>query len=842
MTHPAIDLLAQAKQRLPLPALMSQCGHGDRAQKSARCMFHEDSHNSFSVYRREDGNWAWKCHAGCGGGDEADWLAKLRGLSNADACRECIRLAGVTPARSQPSTHNSQPSLDWSQCVRHFTPDHVANFAKWRALSPEFVAWLHARRFIGLFRNCFAFPVSDLQTGAVVRAHVRVVKRQPDGSENVFWFYLPKGPGLPFIIGDARTATFVWVFESPFDMFSALDLTGWHKSPDGLPGIAAVTTRGAENGKRLDGLFASDATLVLFPQNDAPRPDRAETPAQKWTREAAAHSGCKCVQLVSTDDAFKDLNDALRAGLPPEEFQSMLADAQSYAPPPDLHTAPPRNVSRPVIALPPEKIEDAAETPQPFPVESFPPALAGIVVAVARCERVPAALPAVCALGVASAAIGAGLEIVSASDRVTRANLFVLADAESGSGKSQVFRRIAEPIVEHQHQLHESFREKTAPQLASEIGLLTREIKRLETKAAKENTDPKDRERMLGELEYKNARRTDLLQKNAAPCVICADVTSEKLAVLLAANRETLFSASPEARQIVDIVCGRYNSTKSTDESIYLSGFSGDFLRVDRLGRDPLTLRKPCLSVLWLVQPDAMARLFETETLAQSGFLPRFLTCHTQATPKKIVEGEAQAIADAVRGQWAGLIADLLATYQTAEKPHRVEPSLEAKRLLDDFFNAVVDRRTGELADVGQFASRYGEQAWRVALTFHAALYGRNAQHHSLHPETAQSAITVVQWFVDAQLNVLARTRRQAAEQLETEVLELIENNRERKRQDFTTAREVQRNRIVATAYAARSLLDRMERDGLLTGEDVRPEHGGKTSRIYRAVKNPVPE
>jgi len=52
-----------------------------------------------------------------------------------------------------------------------------------------------------------------------------------------------------------------------------------------------------------------------------------------------------------------------------------------------------------------------------------------------------------------------------------------------------------------------------------------------------------------------------LEQRNAPPCVFCAHVTSEKLAVLLAANRETLFSASSEARQIVDIVCGRYNST-----------------------------------------------------------------------------------------------------------------------------------------------------------------------------------------------------------------------------------------------------------------------------------------
>jgi hypothetical protein len=830
------DLIAQAKARLPLPALMAQCGHGDSARKSARCMFHNDSHNSFSAYQRDDGTWAWKCHAGCGGGDEADWLAKLRGLFNADACREYIRLAGVTAPKTSA---RPEKSLDWSQCVRDFTPEHVARFAKWRSLSPEFVAWLQERQLIGLFRNRLAFPVHDA-SGAVVRAHVRAVKRQPDGSENVFWFYTPKGPGLPFIIGDAHTATTVWAFESQFDMFATLGLAGWHKLPDGLPGIAAVATRGAENGKRLAGLSRPDATLVLFPQNDPPRPDRAETPAQKWTREAAEHAGCKIVQLVPTPGDFKDLNDALRASLTPEEFQTALAAAQPYTPLLDLHAAPSRNVSKPLITLPPEESVDDDALP-PFPVESLPPALASIVVAVARCERVPAALPAVCALGVVSASIGAGLEIVSAADRVTRANLFLLASAESGSGKSQVFRRIAESIVEHQHQLHEIFKEKTAPHLVSEIAVLNREAASLEKKAAK-SADDDDRRRMLGELEYKHARLAELKQKNAPPCITCGDVTSEKLAVLLAMNREVLFSASPEARQIVDIVCGRYNSTKNTDEAIYLSGFSGDFLRVDRLGRDPLTLRRPCLSVLWLVQPDAMARLFETETLAQSGFLPRFLVCHTQAAPRKIAEGESQAVSDAIRAQWAGLIADLLAIYHAAETPFRVEPSPEAKRLLDDFFNAVVDRRASELADVGQFASRYGEQAWRVALTLHAALYGRDAHNHPLDAETARHAIAVVQWFVDAQLNVLARSRRQAAEKTEEQVFELLETNRERKNIDFVTARDVLRARIVTSADAARALLEHMVGDGLLIPQDITPAHGGKTTRVYRRVVNPVPE
>jgi len=87
---------------------------------------------------------------------------------------------------------------------------------------------------------------------------------------------------------------------------------------------------------------------------------------------------------------------------------------------------------------------------------------------------------------------------------------------------------------------------------------------------------------------------------------------------------------------------------------------------------------------------------------------------------------------------------------------------------------------------------------------------------------------------------LLAKCRRAAATKLEDQVLELLENTRQRKGQDFITAREVHRARIMPTAEAAKALLARMEADGLLVAEDIIPAHGGKTTRIYRAVKNPV--
>ncbi len=49
------------------------------------CPFHEDEHQSFSVYR--DGNY-WKCFAGCGGGSIIDFWMKFNGVDLGEAIHE----------------------------------------------------------------------------------------------------------------------------------------------------------------------------------------------------------------------------------------------------------------------------------------------------------------------------------------------------------------------------------------------------------------------------------------------------------------------------------------------------------------------------------------------------------------------------------------------------------------------------------------------------------------------------------------------------------------------------------------------------------------------------------
>ena len=191
--------IAEAKSKLPLPALMHRLGLGACAKKSARCPFHDDNRNSFSVYKNGNGEFRWKCFTECGHGDEITFLERQNGISRGEAIKVFLEMAGVsgaTPVRSQPlarRTSEQQP-FDWQKCVDAFAGTHLERLAKWRGYSIEFCHWLKENGLVGLYDGCIAFPVHD-RAGNVVAAHYRL----KDGS----WRYYPQGAKVrPLVIGE----------------------------------------------------------------------------------------------------------------------------------------------------------------------------------------------------------------------------------------------------------------------------------------------------------------------------------------------------------------------------------------------------------------------------------------------------------------------------------------------------------------------------------------------------------------------------------------------------------------------------------------------------------------
>lgn len=78
-----------------------------------------------------------------------------------------------------------------------------------------------------------------------------------------------------------------------------------------------------------------------------------------------------------------------------------------------------------------------------------------------------------------------------------------------------------------------------------------------------------------------------------------------------------------------------------------------------------MVLAHPCLSVLWLLQPDKLRELQESAAMSESGLMPRFLIAETKAEPREEPE-ERHCIPETVKAAWSGLIHTLLSIEPTS--------------------------------------------------------------------------------------------------------------------------------------------------------------------------------
>jgi hypothetical protein len=315
--------IANAKQQLPLPQLMQRLGLSEHAKRSARCPFHEDRHNSFSISQAPNGLWRWKCFTGCGSGDEIDFIARCKNVSKGEVIKLFLEMAGVAqtrrPSSAQKSDSENLTPIDWQRCIDAFTEKHLRALANWRGLSGSFCSWLHQRGLVGLYNGCIAFPIHA--DGEVVAAHYRL----KDGSWRVF----PSDVRMrPLVIGEIAKATIVHAFESQWDGFAVCDKLSLHEKE----GVALICTRGAANGKRVAGLIPSQGAVFAWPQNDQPD-SNGKRAGEEWLKAVSIYADA-AVQVVRTPESFKDVNEWILAGATPNEIQHRITNAQP-APRPD---------------------------------------------------------------------------------------------------------------------------------------------------------------------------------------------------------------------------------------------------------------------------------------------------------------------------------------------------------------------------------------------------------------------------------------------------------------------------------------------------------------------------
>ncbi|MBX3739982.1 MAG: DUF3987 domain-containing protein [Akkermansiaceae bacterium] len=414
-----------------------------------------------------------------------------------------------------------------------------------------------------------------------------------------------------------------------------------------------------------------------------------------------------------------------------------------------------------VAPTPPDIGDEDEEKNIAFPVEALPPVARAMTAEIARVStsgNVP--LAALCVIGIGSAALGGGIALSSGGGRQTKGNLYILGIAESGAGKGESFNLAAAPFYAAGGEALRRFEEDTRRPLDAELQLLEREAKSLAQKAA--NKEGEEAGKLRQEFQILQTRINDIKARlAAAPKYSVADATKEALGIaMLHQPHNAIASLSSEARGIFSIVKGRYGK-EGGDEDFYCSAYSGDTLIVDRVNRDRVHLQHPCLTLLWLVQPGAAQEALGDEKLRDSGFLARCLIVDVKAEPR-LRDAPPVPISTAINQAWTKTITGLLTAYRNNQgDAFCVQPDDGAVQVLHSYEQENIRRRTreGDLSDMAPSVARWGENAYRLALVFHALEHGSEAHARMLSSSTAESAVIAMRWFSERQLEALAVTR-----------------------------------------------------------------------------------
>ena len=225
-----------------------------------------------------------------------------------------------------------------------------------------------------------------------------------------------------------------------------------------------------------------------------------------------------------------------------------------------------------------------------------------------------------------------------------------------------------------------------------------------------------------------------------------SDVTPEKLADLLYAQNETFALVSAEGGGLFDNI-GRYCDKGGMD--IYLNGYSGDTVHVDRKNGTAILIKRPTLSIIALCQPVVIENLFGDKEKSGRGLLSRilFVKCQSLVGRRKPVSRPIDPI---TKKRYEDLCRSMLA----AENGGELTLDDGAYAAYCRFFEEVEPLLTpdsGELSIMGDWAGKVCGTMTRLAGLVHCMASFERGEDPTATPITAGEAgsgVTLARFFL----------------------------------------------------------------------------------------------
>jgi hypothetical protein len=442
----------------------------------------------------------------------------------------------------------------------------------------------------------------------------------------------------------------------------------------------------------------------------------------------------------------------------------------------------------------------SAETRTPFPVACLPSPYKEMSLALAGLFQCSPNLPGMCVLGAMN---GAAANRYVAVNPITKdhtpSNIYIMGVGQSGDGKSRVMTIAYAPLLNHEAAMAKKWREEIEPGARAEKKLIEGEIQRVgsvkksivKAEKAAEPKGPEDAENMFapskplieGDPQSVKKVQDDLARLYSGlakaesmlvpPRLIVDDVTPEKL-VSLMQHANCLISASAEARKVMDVLMGRYSPGKGeqTGEDVYLRGFSGDPIKVDRVTGGTTEIRFPCLCILWLTQPGKAEQLWASHNMRDSGFLQRCLIGYADSNAGNRLN--SVEIPQDVHMAYVKSLEAIMSVESSPGHPQLVQMTREAAIRVNDVHEALRQNWRKEDDVTRSFECRYAEHLVRIALTLHVGRYGVQSASHMIGFADIENAIKVLGYFTQNHRMLLVAVEHSQEMRAQEEVARLL--------------------------------------------------------------------
>lgn len=480
-----------------------------------------------------------------------------------------------------------------------------------------------------------------------------------------------------------------------------------------------------------------------------------------------------------------------------------------------------------------------------FQTSALPPWACRFAEELAASMQVPTDLTAMLVLAALSAASCGAVVVEVRPGWREPTNLYVLVVLASAERKSPAFREVTHPLFDLEERLLEEAKDHIALVQAQAEAADAR-VDQAKKALAKAKAGE---ERMLAEAELATAvaeRQASIVPP--LPLVIVDDATPEALTRKMAAGGGVAALLSAEGG-VFARMAGKYSDAKRAANDlaeVWLKAYSGDPLKVDRIGRPPEAIRHPRLTIGVTTQPDVLSGLVHQPGFKERGLLARF--AYAVPPPRvghRLTGSDVPPLSHEARQGWQDGIealavrclkrdeAWLLRLSPDAVRTHaRLEAATELDLCLPD----------GRLVSIAEWGGKYVGHVTRIAGLLHAAVPGASGV---ISGEEMDAAIAIGEYLIAHALeahDVMGTVGDRREKELSDAVATVVSFGRQRGTEGFTRrALQKARWRQFPNAERAQDALDEAEARGLVARSKAAQPGGGHPIEVYSLADGATP-